>query len=632
MVQSTMTTPPGHPETPVTGPVTISIITGSTGNALLSKNLESVNALDVPEGVRVTHAIVVDGPQYEAATRALVAANPPAGRIQRQVIVLPENTGGDGYLCHRIIAAMSFLTNSTYMCVLDEDNEVEPCHVISHLNAIGPFRWSFTLRSIIDGDSVVQCEDTCESMGNIRPTVLSPADRLIDTNCYMFRADLARELAPLWMVRARQPNAMEADRRICQTLLTHEPKGGSTRAFTVRYRAAVRQGSGGSVSLDFFERGNARSLPWSPERRDVYLFHFDVEQTERVLGKEAKDPLGEWCMTMYDDLGQDINWINGYACLHALPYDAICFVAMCHPSTVPLARLRGLRNETHPDLKVILATLEGPNIRHRAQWSSAWLRTHADVVMTYSRPILEDEHIRTVFWPHNARFLSAAHLQQGILRENRGPGTGTVAMVLENRDTRGEYEVGGETAWSLDYMRREMARGFGPALTVVGRGWSAFCDEERDQGRPVPTMGYDMPRHMDPKTPVDTYQDHDVALIVENCGGPGAAGYVSEKVGDALIAGAIPLYWGENVPPGSLLDQGRGVWWIDLRDVLGGADQPAADEQPLGARIRAFLEARSPDEIQTMKDEVKRRREAYLLGVGTRAFATGLLEAISLVD
>jgi len=616
-------------------PTEISIITGSTGNAFLSRNIESVNKLDVPDGVIVKHVIVVDGQVYENDTRRIVdqCSLPPTPRIARQLVVLPENTGGDGFLCHRIIATMSFASNADYMCVLDEDNEVDPCHIIVHLNAIGPHRWSFTLRTIIDAESKFVCDDVCESMGNIRPTCLSPSDRLIDTNCYMFRMDLARELAPLWMVRARQQNTMEADRRICQTLLAHEPKGGSTREFSVRYRAAVRQGDGnegGSVTFDFFKHGNARVLPWTSDKKDVYLYHFDAERTELVLRPGAQhDPLAEWCMTMYDEV-RSVNWINGYSCLHALPYDAICLVTLCHPSKVPLDHLKHLKESTHTDIKVILATLEGPNARHRAQWTPSWLKAHADVVMTFCRPLLNDPTIPTVFWPHNARFLRHDHFET-VLRQNEGRNTGTVAMVLENRDTSGEYEVCGKTARSLDHKRRSFATGFGPMMTVVGGGWRRWCDEEREAGRPVPSLGYDMPRHMDHRTPIDTYQRHDFALIIENCGGDGAVGYVSEKVGDALIAGAIPLYWGENVDPlspiGAMMEQGRGKWWIDVREMVS-----TSDTRCLGEQLKACLEKMTPDEITVMKDDVLRRREGYLLGVGTRAFSTGLGHALGHVS
>ena len=610
-------------------PKSIAIITGTTGNALLARAIKSVNGLNIPDGVTITHLVVADGTQFVDNVTKLVEADPAVNpRLSRHVIALPENTGGDGYLCHRIIAGMSFLTNADYISVLDEDNELDPCHVIAHLNAIGPHRWSFTLRSIIDIDSNVLCNDTCESMGNIRPTCISPVDRLIDTNCYMIRTDLARELAPLWMVKARETGKLEADRQICHTLLQHEPKGGSTREFTVRYRVAVRQGTtetAGSVTADFFKRGNASMPPWVSDHTDVYVFHFDADQTKRVLEPGQKDPLAEWCMTIFDNV-EDVNFMNGYDCLQYLPTDAVCLVNMCHPASLPLDYLKQLKETTHPDIKVILATLEGPNLRHQNQWQASFIKRYVDVLMTFSRPFLNDDSIRTVYLPHNARFVSAATLPS-VLKENRGPGTGTIAMVLENRETSGTYNVHDKKeAVSLDHRRREFATGIGPSLTVVGGGWKSFCVAERDAGRPVPTLGYDIPRHRDDKTPIDTYVEHDFALVIENCGGEGAMGYVSEKFGDALIAGCIPVYWGETIDPvGPYADmlKGKGVWWLDARSCLDGDASV-----PLGTKLRSFLDTVSAADIQRMKQEVVKHREAYLLGVGAGAYATGLARAL----
>ena len=621
---------------PSSSPKTVAIVTGSTANPFLANNVQSVNRLDVPGGVVVKHIVVADGREYASKTKEIICRFPSeCPNIKRSLVVLPDNTGGTGYLCHRIIAASAFIVNADYMCVLDEDNEVEPCHVICHLNAIGPHGWSFTLRKIIDHASTVLCLDTCESMGNIRPTCLASHDRLIDTNCYMFSVDLARQLAPLWMVKARDPNALEADRRICQTLLTHQPAGGSTREFSVRYRTDVRQGGGGSVSADFFRRGNTKVPPWHASNRDVYLFHFDHVQTTEIVSSSVKNPLDEWCPTMFEDVRQ-VNWINGFECLHALPYDAVCLVTLCHPSTVPLDLLRKLKQETHTDLRVILITSEGPNLRHKDQWQTAWLRDHADVVLTYAKPLLDDPGIKTVFLPHNARFLSKERIAS-VLRDNNGPNTGTASMVLENRDTRGTYEVAGAPARSLDFMRAKVATEFGPTLTVVGAGWRSFCDSERAAGRVPPMLGYDVPRMIDPMKPMDTYQDHDFAIIIENCGGPGAKGYVSEKFGDALIAGAIPVYWGENVDDETapLLARGRGVWWIDIRDALsnGVADVDGVDAcDGLGAHLSRFLLNVPRQEIIRMKEEVVRRREEYLLGVGTLAVAKAINQALYIVD
>ena len=610
----------------------IAIITGSVGSHLLERAIKSVNALNVPDGVTISHLLVADGHRYVESVQRIADRYPPIDRpnIQRHVIALPENTGGDGYLCHRIIAGFSFLTNCDYITVLDEDNELEPCHIIAHLNAIGPHRWSFTLRTIIDAESRVVCHDTCESMGNVRPTCLPPGDdRLIDTNCYMLRTDLARELAPLWVVKAREPGKLEADRQICQTLLRHEPRGGSTREFTVRYRAAVRETTGetgGSVSTAFFTLGNASMRPWTPENVDLYVFHFDADQTRRVLLLGPKNPLAEWCLTIFDDV-ENVNLIDGFECLEYLPTDAVCLVNMCHPASLPLDFLKQLKETTHPDLKVILATLEGPNIRHENQWQASFLSRYVDILMTFSRPFLDDDSIRTMYWPHNARFLSRVTLPH-VIRENTGPGTGTIAMVLENRPNDGTYTVHTtSTATALDHLRQKFATGIGPSLTVVGRGWNVFCDQERKAGRPSPTLGYDMPRHLDDKTPIDTYVHHDFGLIIENCGGAGAVGYVSEKFSDCLVAGAIPVYWGESIDPVgpyACMLEGKGIWWLDARDCLSVGDEA----MPYGQKLRLFLETFTPERIAEMKSHVRQHREAYLLEVGSMAYATAVSECL----
>jgi len=625
--------------TTTTTTTTIAVITGSTGNKLLAKNLESVNGLDIPPNCRVVHYVVADGPQFVDETKRIVDSHTPdSARLTRHVIELPENTGGTGYLCHRIIAGLTYLVNQDHLMVLDEDNEVESSHIIAHLNAIGPYRWSFTLRSIIDDTSAHVCYDMCESMGNVRPTCLGPHDRLVDTNCFMFRVDLARELAPLWIVKAREAGKLEADRLITQTLTRHEPACGSTREFTVRYRAAVREtvgGVGGSVTTDFFKRGNDHLPPWSNDNVDLYVFHFHPDKTAEAL-KTGNDPLAEWCLTIFDDVkNASINLIDGYESQHALPVDALCVVNMCHPSTVPLDYLSQLKATTHPDLKVILATLEGPNFRHSDQWSAAFVKKHADVLLTFSKPFLDDPSIVTQYMPHNARFVSASTMHS-VLRDNAGPGTGSIAMVLENRGTTGAYTVHDDVpCTTMDTYRARFATGIGNRLTVVGGGWIPFIETETAAGRPVPQLGYSIARHTDSKTPIDTYINHDFALIIENCGGEGATGYISEKIGDALMAGAVPVYWGENLDgvesssgPYAEMQSGRGIWWLDARECLSFG----ADDAPLGEKLGLFLDTITPERLDEMKSLVRSHREAYLRGVGSQAYANALVDAINILN
>jgi len=617
----------------------IAILTATTSNSLLERNVRSVNALAPVEGVDIHHWIVVDGSQYEDASRGIVDSAGAPEHITRHVLVIPENTGGGGYLCHRIIAASSFLLNMTHLTVLDEDNEVEPNHIealVGALRSVAGARWAYTLRSIIDHDSTFHCNDTCESLGAIKPTCLHPNDRLIDTNCYLWSMDIARQLAPLWMVKARAEGEMEADRVVCRTLLLHEPRGGCTRQFTVKYRAGVREGEGGSVSIEFFRRGMLTSKAWEPTKKDVYLFHFDKERTDSIMQRSLKFPLDEWCTTITEELGEEVNLINGYDCLDFLPHDATCLVNLCHPATSCLMRLKALKDATHPNIKRVVYMAEGPNMRHQTQWSKEFLNGHADVVLTYTKVMHSPEYLKgttftTAKCKHNARFVNKGHARDPrIFRKNMGKGSGTVAMVLENRQGKGEYEIDGVKYTCIDKLRSDLATGFGPSLTVVGKGWTKFCEDEKVAGRPVPTLGYDMPRHTDRKTSLDTYEMHDFALVAENCGGPGAKGYISEKLGDALLSGCVPVYWGENIPDDeTFLLQGEGVWWIDARRCIPWAAEKGVAEKPLGEKLRLFLEIEyGPDKLKEMKEHVLEHREEYLFQRGSKAYADAVMAAV----
>jgi len=618
----------------------IAILTATTGHALLERNVRSVNALTPVEGVAINHWIVVDGEEFrDAAERVLGACGDPPAHISRHVLVLPQNTGGDGYLCHRIIAGMSFLLNESHLSVLDEDNEVEPNHIEALVSAIravpGGARWAYTLRAIIDADSNLQCRDTCESVGAIKPTCLHPSDRLIDTNCYLWSMDLARQLAPLWMVKAREEGAMEADRVVARTLLLHEPKGGCTRDFTVRYRAGVRGGDDGSVTIDFFRRGVLSSREWDPAKKDVYLFHFDRERTDSIMKRTLKFPLDEWCTTIIEDLEKECNVLNGYECLACLPYNATCLVNLCHPSTSPLMLLKELKDATHSEMKRVVYAAEGPNMRHQTQWSKEFLNGHVDVLLTYTDATLdpaytEDATFTTSYCPHNARFVNKDHVRDPrIFRKNLGRGSGSAAMVLENRKGKGEYELDGVKYTCIDKIRSDLATGFGASLTVVGKGWTPFCEDQETAGVPAPTLGYDMPRHTDRKTPLDTLEVHDFAVIAENCGGPGAKGYISEKVGDALLAGAVPVYWGENVNDReSFMKQGEGVWWIDARKCLPWAAGKGLGDKPLGEKLRLYLEVVHVPKLDEMKKAVLEHREEYLFQRGSKAYAQHVMKVV----
>jgi len=596
---------------------TLCIVTGTTGSASLRECLRSVAAMDDDPRLNVQHWIVIDGPEYRDTVLAILERE---ARAHCTVVQLPFNTGRDGgtYLCHRIIAMTSYMIpHDSWLSVLDEDNIVLLGHtraIADAMEHVPEARWGYTMRTVTDGHRTIP--DTIESMGLIRPTVMGPPDRLVDTNCYVVRASLARELAPIWGTSpARTPGYMEADRHVIRTLAKHEPTAWCTRKYTVSYTVGNRADS---VSMDFFTRSQVS--PWDPDLRDIYVFHFDRNKTAVALdpGHPDHHPMAEWCPTMLDDLRGSYNLLNGFECIDSgLPHDATCLMTMCHPSTLPIEHLRSLKTSTHPDMCRILYTAEGPNKRHQAQWTVAFLQEAADVVLTYVRHVLDASAVQTVHAPHNARFISESTVDL-VCRDNDGPGTGSIAMVLEPRQGTETYTIDGHTYQCLDGYRIDAANGIGPRLTVVGHGWTQTVARFSEDARP--TVAYDLPRFEDTKTSVDTYVHHDCVLILENTD---AFGYVSEKIGDALMAGCIPLYDGRSIDTSPdapeqhrLLTEGRGQWWLDIHEL--------PQTGTLGERIRALVEGLSMDTIRDMKARVRDIRRAYLLTSGTKAMASAI--------
>jgi glycosyltransferase involved in cell wall biosynthesis len=573
--------------------MSIAVITGTTGARTLRDTILSVHNQTVP----VHHWIIVDGIQYESSVRKTLEKLPK--NDNRHVLVLPENTGGSGYLCHRINGALPWLVNTDYVCFLDEDNMFMPTHIEHMMRALRDApgaRWAHAFRNIIDDDDTIVCPDSCESLGGLSHTVLDRNDRLIDTNCYVLERELAVQISPLWNVKARQQGRLEADRHVCQILLRQEPIYGVSHAYSVLYRVSGRSDS---VNAEFFKQGNAflgRGVGgYDATKPTMYLFHFDRHRTaEYCHGEFEKDPLSEWCPGMWHGLCSKYNIVDGFACLEYLPRNAWCLVAMCSPDTLPLDVFA-----SRPDLTKILYTAEGPNIRHAAQWDISFLKKHFDIVLTHWQPLLDSLEIKTVFCPHNARFLEFPR-HSSLCRTNTGSNKKSVVMVLERRDLLGTYDINGVTLKCLDCLREQYVTGLSD-ITVYGDGWTSYCETH-----PHVTLGYSMPRHMDTNTPIDHYQHHDFALIVENCD---AEGYVSEKFGDALLAGAIPLYYGN---PSDLVPLPDGAY-IDIRKFTNGHE------------LQNHLESLTDDDITRMKLAVSSVRQEYLQKRGRETIARAVL-------
>lgn len=577
----------------------IVVITPTTGGEHLEACVRSVQASTVP----VEHWVVTDGPEH----RARVAAVLDTFRNRHPIVdlVLPRNTGAGGWNGHRIYASVPFLTDAHFVAFLDDDNMVDPDHYEALLRACLESKrpWAFSLRRIIDSDGTPVCEDNCESLGGILHTPNGgPGDFLIDTSCYFMRRSLALETCTAWNVRARDPSGKEPDRELAKRLLST-----AQVAVVRKHSLAYRCGSNAlSVRKDYFLQHNARLGYDFARKRDLYVFHFSQEATADMMAALRTRPrtrsyaLDEWQKTLFFGLDDSHNIINGYECLPNIPPEADVFVCLCDPGQVPMAYLA-----QRADLHRVVYTLESPNIRHAAQWDVQWLANHFDVACTYHAPLLADRRMLTVFTPHNCHHgdMDDPLDRAALLRANTGSAK-ACAMVLERRPrlfgTR-EYVINGVKMRCLDYLREDLVRGL-KDVTVYGIHWDAVADGVRIK------LGHALHRSKDPRTAVDILSGYEFAVIVENTD---AEGYCSEKLYDALSAGAIPLYYG-SVPPQLGIPEGpeNGVY-IDLRK----------REIATGAALQTLIDQMSPESVAAMKRRIVDVREEILRRVGTKAFA-----------
>jgi hypothetical protein len=583
--------------------MSVAVITGTIGADTLCDTIRSVQSQTVP----VQHWIIIDGVDFEYITKKMIGKMPRNNNrmYSQHILTLPENTGGSGYLCHRINASLPWLVNTDYVCFLDEDNVFEPDHIeklLGALRSVPNARWSYAHRTIIDGDGTFICNDNCESLGSMTHTALGREDRHIDTNCYLLDRELAMQICPLWNAKARQSGALEADRHVCRVLLEREPIHGVSKHYTVGYRVCGRPDS---VRGDFFMQGNAllgRGVGgYDARKENLYIFHFDAQQTaDYCHGERDPNPLGEWCPGMWHNLCEQYNLHDGFANARFLPRNARCLITMCSPETLPLKLF-----ESRQDLVKILYTAEGPNIRHKDQWTKSFLKNHFDIVLTHWQPVLDDPDIRTIYCPHNARFLDLPK-HTHVLRTNKGQGTKSIAMVLERRPTHGTYDIDSTSLTCLDNLREVFASGL-ENVTVYGDGWTEFCESH-----PTVTLGYSMPRHLDTDhTPIDHYETRDFALIIENCD---AVGYVSEKIGDAFIAGAIPLYYGNPSELSALPADA----YIDIRKFKNGYD------------LQSYLDTLTREDIDALKARVCEVRNEFIDARGRKVIAARVDQALKI--
>jgi glycosyltransferase involved in cell wall biosynthesis len=242
----------------------ICVITAATGHRHLQRCLQSVQAQVQPG---LTHILVIDGPEFESKVRQTLSEMQP-GKVPVQILTLPESTGKNDWICHRIYGAMPFLVNSSWICYLDEDNWFDPDHLSSLIAAIKakPALWGFSLRKLVDADGNYLDVDLCESLGSLHPIYRAPQVRLVDTNCYLLQRDVAIAFSPIWNRQRRSPNRMPPDFQLCTTLIAQGLQPACNMLHSVNYTLG---NSPMSVKIEYFRQGNAimrqrypAGLPW----------------------------------------------------------------------------------------------------------------------------------------------------------------------------------------------------------------------------------------------------------------------------------------------------------------------------------------------------------------------------------
>lgn len=240
------------------------VLIATVGNLTLSRAVRSVLMQDCDS---VLCLVVVDGPEYEEKATGVLGELIGDHRVS--VLVLPQNTGKNGYVCHRIYAALPLLVNQEFIFFLDDDNWYDTNHVSSLIRLCEQGAdWAYSFRRVCDESSQVICLDECESLG-VWPVWYNPGVHHVDTNCYCLRRHVAVEVSRQWH-RSRYGDHGEvlpsADTFVCMWLLRQFRNVKPSLQFTVNY---VLGSWGLSPKPEFFLKGNGvyrakypDSLPW----------------------------------------------------------------------------------------------------------------------------------------------------------------------------------------------------------------------------------------------------------------------------------------------------------------------------------------------------------------------------------
>lgn len=222
----------------------VTVITPTIGSPKLTDAIESVRKQTYSN---IDHLLVLDGEEYFKNAPHIDSDN-------LKMIMLPYNTGANGFNGQRIYASIPHLINSDYIFFLDEDNWYEPDHVRTLVDTIerGNLDWAYSLRKIYSPDKQYIIDDNCESLG--RWPIFFTHDNpqyLVDTSAFAFKRKFIQDTCHRW-----HSGAWGEDRRYFYAV-ANQSKWDTNGKHTLCYRV---DGNPKSVSGEFFIEGNKQQL------------------------------------------------------------------------------------------------------------------------------------------------------------------------------------------------------------------------------------------------------------------------------------------------------------------------------------------------------------------------------------
>lgn len=187
-----------------------SVITPSVGRESLFLACQSIiiaaeyMAEKCPEiNVLVQHVIILDGP--ESIPKLDLSNLHKTSKVIVNLTATDKKMGRCGSIGRSV--GTSSLAAGEYVMYLDDDNWFEPevfYRVHQHITN-NKLDWAFFFRNMLRNDSTdISCPDICESLGTLSDKCWNGSKSFIDTNCYVLKTSLAKELAPKWILPANQ--------------------------------------------------------------------------------------------------------------------------------------------------------------------------------------------------------------------------------------------------------------------------------------------------------------------------------------------------------------------------------------------------------------------------------------------